>query len=201
MPAVSPPPEAVTTTTSGVRPSAARSSHDLAADRALAGDHQRIVVGRHQRRRCGVRRCRARSPRDPRARDRRARPRRRAPRCARAWARRIRRHDDDRRHAEDARRRRHALRMIAGREGHHAAGALVHRDRRQLVVGAAELERAGALQGLGLEEHARAGERVEHRRRHQRRVQGDVREGAGRGIDIGGGRQTRCRTMDAMTKR
>jgi len=82
--------------------------------------------------------------------------------------RRIRRHDDDRRHAEQSRRRRDALRMIARGKRHHAARALRLRDRGELVVRAAELERARALQGLGLEEHARAGERIEHRRGHQR---------------------------------
>ena len=64
-------------------------------------------------------------------------------------------HDDDRRHAEKPRRRRDALRVVAGGEGHDAAGALLERDRRELVVGAAELERAGALQGLRLEENPR----------------------------------------------
>ena len=58
---------------------------DLAAGRALPGDHQRIVVGRHQHGAALL----GDAARDRLAvlasRDRRARPRRRAPRCARAW--------------------------------------------------------------------------------------------------------------------
>ena len=92
-------------------------------DRALPGDDQRIVVGRHQHG--------AALLRDP-ARDRLAvlalavvehdlgaerggalalRPRR------------VARHHDDGRHVEQLRRRRDALRMVAGRERDHAAGA------------------------------------------------------------------------------
>ena len=84
---------------------------------------------------------------------------------------------------------RDALRVIAGGEGDDAARALLGRDRRELVVGAAELERTGALQCLGLEKHARAGRGIEHRRGNERRAQRDAGEAAGRLIDVGGGRR------------
>ena len=143
---------------------------DLAAGRALSGDDQRIVIGRHQRGVAFVRDllrdglavfARAVVEHDLGAQRRGA---------LALGARRIRRHDDDRRHAEKPRRRRDALRVIARGKRHHAARALRRRDGGELVVGAAELERARALQGLGLEEHARAGQRIEHRRGQQRRA-------------------------------
>ena len=99
------------------------------------------------------------------------------------------RHDDHARHAEEPRRRRDALRVIAGRERDHAAGALFGRHRRELVVGAAELERAGALQGFGFEKNAAAGHGVERGRGQKRRVQRDAGEPARRLVDVGGGRQ------------
>ena len=80
-------------------------------------------------------------------------------------ARRIGWHDDDGRHAKELRSRSDALRMISRGKGHHATRALILRNGGELVVGAAELERAGALQRLRLEKHARAGERIKHRRR------------------------------------
>ena len=69
-------------------------------------------------------------------------------------------------------------------------GALLGRDRGQLVERAAELERAGALQGLGLEEDARAGRRIEHRRGDERRAQRNAGKAPGGRIDIGGGRRS-----------
>ena len=79
--------------------------------------------------------------------------------------------------------------MIAGGEGHDAAAARGRIERGELVVGAAKLERAGPLQRLGLEEHAAAGERVEHRRGDERRLQRDPGEPTGRNVDVGRGRQ------------
>ena len=54
--------------------------------------------------------------------------------------------------------------MVAGGERDHAAAARAFRDRRQLVEGAAELERAGPLQHFRLQEHAGSDALVEHRR-------------------------------------
>jgi hypothetical protein len=48
MPAVSPPPEAVTTTTSGVEPESVQIVDDFAPGGALAGDDQSVVVRRHK---------------------------------------------------------------------------------------------------------------------------------------------------------
>ena len=75
----------------------------------------------------------------------------------------VRRHHDGRAHAEDLRRRRDALGVIAGGERDHAAAALVLRDRRQLVEGAAELERAGPLQHFRFQEDPRPDALVENR--------------------------------------
>ena len=118
---------------------------DFSAGGALAGDDQSVVIGRHQHG--------AASRRDVVG-DRLAV-------IARAvvehdlgakrggalafGARRIARHHDHARHAEKPRRRGNALSVIAGRESDHAAGASLRRNRRELVVGAAEFERAGVL--------------------------------------------------------
>ena len=131
--------------------------HHLEAGRALAGDHVGIVEGMHVGGVARRRTARARWRRDPLdavvGHDL-------AAECLGArdlQARRIGRHDDRRLEAHQRRGRRHALRVIARRAGHHAAGKgrLVHL--RDLVVGAAELEGADPLQVLGLEQHAAAG--------------------------------------------
>ena len=62
---------------------------------------------------------------------------------------------------------------------------------RELVVGAAELERAGPLQRLRLEEDPAARERIEHRRSDQRRAQRDAGEPPGGDIHVGRGGQRR----------
>ena len=67
--------------------------------------------------------------------------------------------------------------MVARRERGHSAPPLVARRRlRDRSVGAAELERAGALQVLRLQQHVRAGERIQlaraqHRRAHRPAVE------------------------------
>ena len=67
--------------------------------------------------------------------------------------RRVGRHDDQRRAADQPRRQGHALGMVSRGEGDHPADPLFGGKARQAIVGAAELERAGALQGLALDEH------------------------------------------------
>ena len=57
--------------------------------------------------------------------------------------------------------RRHGLRVVPRRVRHHAVAACLVRQRADRVPGAAELERAHALQVLALQEHARAAGVVE----------------------------------------
>ena len=158
---------------------------DLAAHRALPRDHERIVIGPHQRG--------AALGRDP---------------VGDGFAvlavaviqhdlgaiglgalalgqRRIGRHHDGRLHAQDLRRMRDALGVVAGRERHHAAAARVQRDRRQLVEGAAELERSGPLQHFRLQEHPGSHAFAENRRRQQRGAHRIRRQHARGGIDVG----------------
>jgi hypothetical protein len=149
---------------------------NLAAGGALPRDHERIVIGRHQRGMalgCDLARDDlavvpgAVIQHDLGAQSRGALALR---------TRRIRGHDDHRRHAEKARRRRDTLGVVARRECHHPAGAFCHRDRRHFVVRAAKLKRASALKSLRLEKYPRAGERVQHRRGHQRGAQSNARQ-------------------------
>ena len=77
-------------------------------------------------------------------------------------------HDDDGPDAEELCGGGHALCMVAGREGDDAARALLLRQGSDLVICAAELERAGALQDLRLEEKPGT-ELVVERRRFQKR--------------------------------
>ena len=173
----------------GSKPERREVLDDLAPGGALTRDHQRVIIGRHQRR--------VAARRDV-ACDRLAvvaapvvehdLGAKRGGALA-LGARRVARHDDHRRHVEQLRRRRYPLRVVAGGIRHYAAGPAIVGNRGELVVGAAELERAGALQGLGLEEHARPGERIEHRRGHERRAQRHARKPKRCGIDIGGRRQ------------
>ena len=62
------------------------------------------------------------------------------------------RHDDHRRHAEQARRERDRLRVVARGERNDAGAALVLVETRQRVERAAELERTHTLEVLTLEE-------------------------------------------------
>src|SRR3954451_10931533 len=66
--------------------------------------------------------------------------------------------------------------MVAGADGAHATLALLRRQRRQEVVGPAELERTAALEALALEAHRPAGASVEGPRGHRRRAGGDAVE-------------------------
>jgi hypothetical protein len=67
--------------------------------------------------------------------------------------RRIMRHDDGGRNAQQLGRQRNRLRMIPRRKRHHASLALLRRELGQRVIAAAEFERAHALHVLALEEH------------------------------------------------
>ena len=68
------------------------------------------------------------------------------------------RHDDRRRNAEPLRVPGHALRVVAGRDGDHAAGTLRGVELREPVQCAALLERGRELKVLELQEHRRAGD-------------------------------------------
>ena len=92
------------------------------------------------------------------------------------------RHDDDRAEPELARREGDALRMIAGARRDDAAGALVGRQVRDLVVGAAKLEAEDRLQVLALEEHRVAEPARQAWRRIERRLTRDVVDAAGEDV-------------------
>ena len=62
------------------------------------------------------------------------------------------RHHDHGRNAATARRQRHALRVVAGGGADHSAAGDRLREVRDLVVGAAQLEREDRLQVLALEQ-------------------------------------------------
>ena len=94
--------------------------------------------------------------------------------------RRIARHDDRRLDAEAPSRNRHALRMIAGGESHHAALAFGRVELEQAVARSAQLERAAGLQGLAFEPDPAARElrldqwRSNHLPRDPRRSRDDI---------------------------
>ena len=126
---------------------------DFEADRALSRDDVPIVEARHQ--------CRAGPGREPRGNrlailgaavvedDLRAL----GPRSVDFQRWRVGRHDDRRRDAQAPRGDRHALRMIARREGHHAPRPLVIVEQQQAVGRAPQLECAAGLEALALEPH------------------------------------------------
>src|SRR5579883_29161 len=76
--------------------------------------------------------------------------------------------------------------MIAGRKSHYAAGARILRNRRQLIEGAAKLERARSLQDFRLEKYLSTDAIAENGRRQQGRAHRKWRDHAGGGIDVRG---------------
>ena len=72
------------------------------------------------------------------------------------------RHDDRGVRADERCGDRHGLRMVTGRVGEDAAPERILVEGGDLVVGAAELERAAALEALRLDVDAGADVRVEH---------------------------------------
>ena len=157
----------------------------LERDRALAGDHVRVVIGMH--------------PDElPLGRDRlgahlrigdglAVEHDRRAVRLGRRdlHERRRHRHHDGRRNFQPLRVIGDRLGVVAGRHRDHAARALGGAQRRELRERAALLERVGDLQVLVFDEHLRAGQRGEFRRRQHRRAQHLGADGAPRRLDIG----------------
>ena len=91
--------------------------------------------------------------------------------------RRIGRHDNGGGDAEKTGRFGYPLRVVAGRHGDDAPRPLGRSQRRDSVVGAAELERTGALEVLGLEENPRPCpliEKMTGEERRAHRVAGDA---------------------------
>ena len=99
--------------------------------------------------------------------------------------------------AELARRPRDGLAVVARARGDHAGRALLVAERRELVDGAADLERARALQVLGLQQDPPARpprERVGAVDRRHARVAGDA---LARGLDVS---ERRCSSSVANAK-
>ena len=86
---------------------------------------------------------------------------------------------------QELRCRGHALGVVARGVGDHG-GRVDLADR---VVGAAELERAGALQAFGLQQDAPAGPLVQRLGLEERRAVGDAAQPLGCGLDVGEVRQ------------
>jgi hypothetical protein len=101
------------------------------------------------------------------------------------------RHQDQRRHAQQARRQRDRLGMVAAGERDHAGPALRRIEARQRIEGSAELEGAHALEVLALEEDFGAQARVQRRGAQHRCGMGMPLQPARGGHDIGKGRKVR----------
>ncbi len=162
---------------------------DLEAGRALPRDDRRIVVGRHEH--AALARDQLlgalHAMRRGRAREHHARA---EPLGARALRGRHRRgHHHRGRHAEELRRERDRLRVIAGTRRDHAARALLRIEARDEVIGAAQFEGAAALQRLGLEPDRGS----ELRRRQEWRAHDDTTQHRGRGLEIRERDQLECR--------
>ena len=97
-------------------------------------------------------------------------------------------HDDGGRQAQELGCGSHALGVIAGGIGDDATLAATLFDQMlDLVEGAAELERAGALKQLRLYQHAPADALVQPRQFQQGRLDGLARDAPRRRLDIGDG--------------
>lgn len=106
-------------------------------------------------------------------------------RCHNLRDRRELRHHDHRWNAEDARGKRHTLRVITSAGGDHAALALLFAQVGDLVVGAANFERAGALQRLRFEIDARAQLAREAQLRQHGRLDDLIAQGLLGSVNVG----------------
>ena len=174
-PEMRPPPPTQTTTVA----TAGRSCGDLEADRALAGDDPRVVEGRDVLERASVadlrRHALALVARVGAAHDLGA-----VGGGARDLdGRGVLGHHDRGRDAEQRSGGGDALGVVAARVGDDAALDRLERGRGERVEGAAELERARALQALGLDVDLAVERQPEQRRSH-----GDALEPLGSGLDV-----------------
>ena len=159
---------------------------ELEPDRSLAGDHARVLEGVHECRAGALDVLLRRRDRPLEARRPRARP---APPYARVAS----------TFAIGASSGMKIVAAIPASRAAHAtacpwlpalaattpAARSFGRERRDRVVGAADLERARALEVLGLEEHRATGEPRERLRRVERRLARDPREPLARRLDVG----------------
>ena len=113
--------------------------------------------------------------------------------------RRVVRHDDGRRQADQACGERDRLRMVARGESDDAGLALRRIEQGQRVVGATELERAHALEVLALEEELRAGFFVCRARGEHRRAMHGGRDAVGCGRDIVESRNVLHRVLHSVS--
>ena len=189
-----PPPPSGTTmaSTSGT------SSRISRPDRALAGDHELVVEGMDERAPVGLgvgdgRRDRV-LDRVAHQADRRAV----ALGCPHLRERRRLGHVDRRRHAGRAGGERDRLGVVPGRRGDDARSPLRLGQRADLVVGAADLERAGLLAVLELEEDVARALARERLRPLGGGAVGDAPQRIGRGPDVVEGRHGRRRTVPRL---
>jgi hypothetical protein len=98
--------------------------------------------------------------------------------------RRVLRHRDGCRDTQQPGRQRDGLRVVARREGHDAGLALVGVELRQRIEGAAELERAHALEVFALEKDARPELAVDGARAQDRRAVGMPLDARGGSRDV-----------------
>ena len=96
-------------------------------------------------------------------------------------------HDDQGRHAQQLRRQRHTLGVIAGRERHDPPDPFLGAQLNQPVVGPAKLERPHPLQGLGLDQHPQPQPVIQRRALDHRRLHRMPVQSPGRRLDIGKG--------------
>ena len=100
-------------------------------------------------------------------------------------ARREARHHDHRANPQALRMVGHALGVVARAHGNHAPGALLGVELRQLVAGAALLERGRELQVLEFQKHLRTGDVREGFRGHAGRAQQMALQALGGGLNVG----------------
>ena len=110
-------------------------------------------------------------------------------------------HDDGGLHAEQTRRERHGLGMIARGKGDHSAGPRRGGQARQRVEGTAKLERADALEVLAFEEYRGAQRLVDGARGHHRGAVGVPLQPPHGGLYIGIGRRGRLFATQGAIRR
>ena len=157
---------------------------ELEPDRALARDHARILECVDERRAGSLDVLLRRGDRVLEARARELNRAAVRPRRLDLRHRCVLGHEDRRRDPCFARRPRDCLAVVSGARRDDARGALPLAERRDRVVRAADLERPGALEVLGLEEDRPAGESREGLGRVYGCLARDAGEAPGRRLDV-----------------